>query len=702
MNEHEISEALEARFAVAAPDAAAGEFMWMPGGRHTVCVHKAGKPVTVEVLVDASGASAMQQQLEALRAKSPHRPYFDFNHDDAEASFWPEAFSWQEQPVPGIYAKGEWSTSGKAAIEGKEYRSFSGVFHVDNEKAKPARLKCNPNARLNMGGLVNDPAFKANLPMWAKHAGATSETLTTEGETIMSKEAIAALQAKMNELEQELTALKAKAKADGTENDELTKARIEQKQSELRAQQAETKNAELELQAKQARSKRAKDAVAAAVAAGKIGPKDESLQAKFTTLIEQDEANIVILEAMQPNPALTAGRTTNGNPGGLQAKEGPARIAKAMCELSAKQGKLRGFDPVTMQQRGEIAREVAALYAKEIRGQEAFLDMPLMAAEGEDTLGTLAGTLVAQRTLELFKYSYPFIGRVYQDFSDMPAAYGQTINTRIVNVPSVQTYSNTLGSDGRPAGWTTASAASTTDVNVSLDEHVGIPIPLSAQALAKTVRNLFGETAPAATYALAKYFAAKLYGKMLKAGFNAYAAVGAKVPTAYPTYVKALNDFGRSSFVDINAAFNVNEVPLHDRTVLLNSEYFAQAGKDPSLVTFFAGVQKPDIITKGALPEMSQFVPFEAPDFPTTADRVGFAFQKSALIALTRLPNDYTKALPGASNGVVSTVTDPDTGISVMLVQYVNHSAGYAEWRIEVMLGAGIGDKRAGLVITSK
>jgi hypothetical protein len=236
-----------------------------------------------------------------------------------------------------------------------------------------------------------------------------------------------------------------------------------------------------------------------------------------------------------------------------------------------------------------------------------------------------------------------------------------------------------------------------------LDEHVGVPIVFDANTLASTIRRLFDEQAPAMAYALAAYFVAKLYAKITAANYNAYAVVnGAKVPVAYATYVKAVGDFARSAAVDLNAIFNPNEVPLHDRALLLNSAYYGAMGKDPSLVTFWAAQRSPEIITEGELPKMSKFVPIEAPDFPTSNNRVGFAFQKNALIAISRLPNDYSKILPGASYGNVTQITDPETGMSVLLVEYVNHTGGYAEMRMETMIGAGVGDNRAGLVITSQ
>ena len=154
----------------------------------------------------------------------------------------------------------------------------------------------------------------------------------------------------------------------------------------------------------------------------------------------------------------------------------------------------------------------------------------------------------------------------------------------------------------------------------------------------------------------------------------------------------------------IAAIFNPNEVPINDRFMLLTSDYFEQLSTDPSLVTFFSGQRAPEIVTENRLPRLAGFEPIEAPNLgapAVTPNLFGMALHKAGVIAKTRLSNDYTTALPGASYGSVTTVTEPDLGISVVLVQYVNHTGGYAEWRIQVMLGAAVGDNRGGLCLTS-
>ena len=88
--------------AFAGPISAGNTIMFMPAGLQQIVPSQGGKAVAVQVLVDATGAVAVEAQRAALAAKGK-RPYFDFNHEDRQASFWPESFFWAESPAPGIY-----------------------------------------------------------------------------------------------------------------------------------------------------------------------------------------------------------------------------------------------------------------------------------------------------------------------------------------------------------------------------------------------------------------------------------------------------------------------------------------------------------------------------------------------------------------------------------------------------------------------
>jgi hypothetical protein len=412
--------------------------------------------------------------------------------------------------------------------------------------------------------------------------------------------------------------------------------------------------------------------------------------------------------------AIKASNLRNGG-APITGVEGPKRTLKAYAVAASENGRL-GFGASGFLGRAAKAHEMARLYA-EIKARWAeFADMPLSecglpirAADNTDAnLGTLAGTLVAQRSLELFQYEFGgMIGRVTTDFSDEPGEYGQTMTTRIITAPATQLYDATLTADGTPKGWKSVTPPQTTDVPITLDAHLGVPIRFDSNMLASTARRLFDEQAPMASYALAKYFVEKIYALFTPANYNGYnpATTTAKVPVKYPSFVVAVGDFGRSALVKLDAIFTQNEVPIANRSVLVNPAYHAQLASDPSLVTFYAGQRAPEIMTDNDLPKLGTFMPLQAPNLTAnnaTPNLVGMALHRAGVVAKTRLPTDYTAVLPGANYGSVTTVKNPNINISCMLVQYADHAAGFAEWRLQVLLGAAKGDKRGGLCILSQ
>ncbi|HEX8313004.1 MAG TPA: hypothetical protein VF614_16890 [Chthoniobacteraceae bacterium] len=462
---------------------------------------------------------------------------------------------------------------------------------------------------------------------------------------------------------------------------------------------------------------------------------------------------------------------TTTQPGVAIIAESPQSILIELGKITARNAAL----PLTAEtygQKAELAREAAAIFAREIEPNPHFVGIPLRdaikAADNTDiNLGLLSGTLALQKTLSLMQYEYPELSAVTTDFSEEPGLWMQTTNTRIVLTPAVQTYDPTTDTTGRPKGWVTASPARTVDVPVTLDEYVGVPIVFGNTTLAATTRDLFGEIANQALYAIGGHFVRKLMALFTPENYNAYRATSVgggattngsriitvtatagmypgqplsgagipasthvvsvdsgttatlnnaatataagltftlsgtdKVPTTYTSYVKAAAAFTANSLGDIGAVFDANEVPQRGRNVMLNSAYWQALRSDPTLVNYMAW-QQPAILTKGELPEINSFTPRKAPYFPTSGNRTGFASHKSAAVIKSRLPVNVSQALGIPMPGKVSTIIDPNSGLSLLLVQRVDLGGMYAEWRPEAMIGAAVGDRRAGLVITS-
>jgi hypothetical protein len=144
---------------------------------------------------------------------------------------------------------------------------------------------------------------------------------------------------------------------------------------------------------------------------------------------------------------------------------------------------------------------------------------------------------------------------------------------------------------------------------------------------------------------------------------------------------------------------------MGQRTLLLYPDAFAALEKDSTLLSPLAFLQE-NLIKQGQNPPPEFILPvagfrvIKAPNLPSNnANLIGFGGSKSALVIASRVPNDYTTVLPGASFGNVAMVTDPDLGLTVLQVQYVNHQLGTATSRISLMYGTAAGQGNAGQLI---
>lgn len=671
--------ALSAR--TSAPDNAAAEFMVFPGGEHTIHCGQGTKDVSVRILINKESATAFEAQRKLLTASTAHRPYFDFDHDNRSASFWPSEFLWRDSPA-GVYARGEWSEGGRKAIEGKDYRSFSPKFHVDDVKANPAKVICYAKAALNMGGFVNDPAFKNNLPLWAK-AGAPG---INTNHTTMTKEEKAALQAQRTTLEGEIAVLEGQAPSVEQAEAILSKRNqvaVMQANEATVAMQEENDTLKLALFA--GRKRDAEAAVKAAVARGAIATKDSASQEMWLNMATDDPSKLALIAGLRGSPA-------------LQQTPRPFNMGSIHMTRESSHSILSGLSVIAAKNRGEndhsmkrsAARDFAALYAREIlpRLKEGD-DIPLA---GANSLGTLVSSLVSTRTLELLTLDFPVIKSIFTDFSDQIVNYGDTLTTHVTGIPGVVTYNQTTG-------WA-KSFMTSTPVPITYDQKKGVDIAIDDQSLNSTVRRLFDEIAPAQAYALAKDIVDYVYGKITLANFPVRAAAAG----LNPVNVAGLANFARTTLIDVGGSLDDAGNPAMGRTFLANRPYYSALKKDQTLITLsqFQSSQM-NMITKGVINDVEDFTVVKAVNFPNTvigaAYMKGFGFTRSALCVASRLSADYMNILPGAGNGNLTVITTP-SGFSANQVQYVDNVLASANQRLEIIYGAAPGQPAAGVILT--
>ncbi len=639
------------------------EIVWMPAGTTEITAYGPGeKPWTGKVTADAEGAAAVEKMRVQAEAAG-RRVYLDENHEDAAATAWVKSFRWD--PARGIIAAVEWTARGRDLLRGRVYYSFSPAFLINKKTGRVAGFPIGHAA----GGLVNAPAFGPAMPALiaaryfdpASAGDTNTKTKNTMPREVMLKIlAAVGVSAPADATDEELTKLVAK------HADKITAKKAATEDAED-AEEVKAKLAELEsLKAREAARVKAdaKKAVDDAVARGALPPKDEKVQAKWRALIEANPDNAELLAGMPGNKALQR-VTTPGMQ--IEAKDGLVESLRAMAANSE----------LTPLERGRIyGREVAPLFAKDAD----FALGPILAA---NSLGTLSGELITQRSLSLLKRTYPALFAISTDFSSENAAFNQTVKTRLRTIPAVTPY--------HPVTGYATSDATTTDVPIVIDAHNAVQITFNANELASTNRDLFGEQVEGAHAAIGGDLMDAILALLTAANF----------PSPANTTTVTLANFARASMTGIGKKMTDRLVPRAGRFAMLNTAYYEKLGQDSSIVSL-ATYQQSRIITENELPRVAKFQPYEVEAFPTTGNLTGFAGAPDALAIATRVPNDYTKVMPDADGGgTVQTVVNPDTGISAMLVRFVNHRLGAAVWRLAYMRGAGIGNAKCGERIIS-
>jgi hypothetical protein len=264
--------------------------MMFPPGKQVVTPSRddGEAPEEMELVIDEQTAAILEGLRVELQAKADagegDAPYFDFNHDDGEASAWPKRIYWagSDPRTGGVRAEVEWTAAGESARAGKTFRRFSPAFY-----AAAGRIT---GAPVNMGGLVNRAAFTRIAPLFAKQPTPSPKS---DPDPVMTPEEITALQSENTDLKTQLTELT--NKLDG-----------------LMKKDAE---ATVELAAKE----------------GRIST-DTALKAKWVDSIIKDASAKDLLLAMAPNPALVKQVTT---------KVDDTKVVEDAVTLLAKYGEIK-------------------------------------------------------------------------------------------------------------------------------------------------------------------------------------------------------------------------------------------------------------------------------------------------------------------------------------------------------------------------
>lgn len=305
----------------------AGSIVFLPEGTHTITASVGGKPKTLTVTVDERVLAGFAEDL-AKRMESNVRPFAGFDHKPGAASFIPQGFRYETGV--GLMLDVDWTSAGRAAIEGRDYSYFSPTFLVSKDGI-PTGL----TGRGEIGSLVNDPAFEEIPRIAASHQpheilmehlielGLVEASCAPDQALETAKAALASLRESAAQVETVEAANVAKKSAE----DEL--ADMKKRYDELEAANKSLKD-ELAMKA----SASADAAIDEAIKAGRIAPQDEATKSFWRSSITSNPDAIKALNAIPVNPALSgqtvlAGRTE-------EPPQGPVLTGLARVEAAFK------------------------------------------------------------------------------------------------------------------------------------------------------------------------------------------------------------------------------------------------------------------------------------------------------------------------------------------------------------------------------
>lgn len=672
-------------------------FMWMPAGKcKELHLTYDDKPATVYLDVMPGDEKIVQASFNELCTKhSPQKPFCDIEHKREDASAWPQSFEWAGNgDRDGIYVRAEWSGLGKKHVTEKIHRSFSPSFKTNAEwswdkdsqryycKAGDRGSKENP-ARIigvgfDIGTLTNQPAFRDMQPLFARLNESAAQP----------SGGIAAVEKESTMTEQEVAALKT------AHNAALARA------------------AAVEEQAVEA-------AITRAVGRNAIEAKDETLKASYKSIGQKDaKAAVAIIDALPAKNVPGVARATLTS----EVKFGECSLADAFKGLESQRAPQNDLiRSGNVKEAAKLSRAAAAIYKNDIErkvnaGGDAYLPDVLRAADVttnvDANVGTLSGLyLVLQRNLGFLKNQLSLLSDISTDFRNEPALYNQWVRTRYISVPTVYDYTAPTFSSTTPSSTETQkSTPSTTDVDVRIDKNKRVWIPFDTAVLAGTVRNLFQEQKSPMLYALGEQMLSDLVTTIISGSLQAGGTTRTFTTSAATLNLTDAKDV-QTAFPAIGLKADIAKMPDtgSNRFLLVHPAYYRafQSDKNYALIQAIANAQKANPLLMGNVENPYNFgvhwtqLMKDNSDY-TAATTLGFCGSKESLILVGRVPQDYTQAVEAPPTATIQIVTEPETGLSIMVTQFVNNNLETANLRVGIMYGTAIGHPGIGFLVNQK
>jgi hypothetical protein len=280
-----------------------------------------------------------------------------------------------------------------------------------------------------------------------------------------------------------------------------------------------------------------------------------------------------------------------------------------------------------------------------------------------NVLGTLSSALIVQTALDMIPTERPALQAFTTDFSQDAVKKDQQILSRIIAPATVADF---------PA---TAQDRADVDVPVTIDQCKEIAFNFTYDELNQTDRDLVGETAQPIAEAIAEHFIGAVAGLWTPGNF-ASSSTEAVADVDYQTFTAL-----RKAVVKGGSRFSIVNPDVYEKC--LNDTTIIDASKNP----------KQDAIHSGVIRGVAGFDIYEYDDLPSANNLIGFAGRKDSSLIASRAPlNPETVFGPGAFPGVVNYVTNPETGLTVMVVEQIDAASLDAKVRVIFQYGVAKGN----------
>lgn len=312
-----------------------------------------------------------------------------------------------------------------------------------------------------------------------------------------------------------------------------------------------------------------------------------------------------------------------------------------------------------------------------------------------NTLGTLATATIVQEALGLVFTKRPVLNRVSMGFTDKNgspiAAYGQAVITRTKGLP-------TVGNAGDAA-----SATSDVDVSVTLNNFKQLRYDFTAVEYSSTNRDLIAERAEPMAVALGNYMVDQIAALWTFANFPVRAGADAVANGATATKTVKAAGWDYTHLVDVGITLDNAGVPDNNRFYVGNGAVYGSMLTDLRIVAALNNPDNAGAIKSGKLPNVNDFGISKYPALPTTGNMVAFAGTPDSTVYAQRVPRDPREVIPGLPMpGNVGIITEPRTGMSVMVVEYIDLSTLAITMKLLWMFGVAVGNANNGQLIVTQ